>query len=267
MPVQIALSSDFQPWADDKVGDVLGDLEVQRVTGSLGDSLGAPEPHPEPVVAVDSTSEPSVSAEIGIVPEASELTEEAPVSVMYANFAETLVVEVASEDKALIEPVEEDPAVESVVAVQIEAPAVVEEGTTVPEEASPETTIIYDESFASEQEEVSPEVAIPFDETTGSEAAEAPVVKEEAAVQFETPAEVTAVVEASIDIATQMIFSGSPHESSDPGETAVTAPSGFAAQGTDSETATQAAIPGKSSMGISLDHISLFQISCLELTC
>lgn len=227
MPVHIALSSDFQPRADDKVGDALGSLEVQRVTGSWGDFLVAPEPQPEPVVAIHSTPEPSVSAEVGIVPEASEMTEEAP------------------EDKMVIEAAEEDPAAESVVAVQIEAPTVVEEVTDVPEEAPSETTIIYDETSASEQEEVSPEVAIPFDETTGSEAAESPVVEQEAAVQFETLAEVTAPVEASTDNATQMISSGSPHESSDGGETAVPASSEFAAQGADSGTATQAAIPGK----------------------
>lgn len=245
MPVLIASSGDFQPWADDKMGDALGGLAVQRVIGSWEDVLITPEPQPEPVVAVHSTPEPSVSDEVGIVPEASEMTEEAPLSVKDANLAGTLRVEFALEDKAPIEAAEEDPSAESAVAVQIEAPAVVEEGTDVPEEASPETKIIYDETSVSEKEEFSPEAAIPLDETSGSEAAEAPVVEEEAAVQFETPAEVTALVEASTDIATQMIFSGSLHESSDPGETAVPAPSEFAAQGADSGRATQAPIPGK----------------------
>lgn len=115
----------------------------------------------------------------------SGIVPEACEAVEHAAFRETVVDEVTPEGKLLIE---------------VPDAAVVEEGTDVAPEASPL-------------------VAIPLDETAGSEPAEAPVVEEEVAGKFQTPAEVTAPVEASTDMATT-ITGPVAHESSDRSEAA-----------------------------------------------
>lgn len=197
LSIQTALQDDPQPWTDEEVDDELVAPEVRQ------EILAAPEPQPEPLTPTEPDPEGAATAEVSIGAEVCDAVEEAPSSVEEAAPVETVVDEVAPDVKSFSETTEVDSALESVVTVR--ADAVVEVATAVPTEASPEVTILTDETFE-------------------SESADAQIVEEEAAAEvLVTPAEVDACVEVPNDSAATVTASAAPHESSDQGGAAVPA--------------------------------------------
>lgn len=202
-----AFQDHSQPWIDDGVKDA---LVTQEVLGSWEHILAAPEPQPELVIPTESVPEVAAPAEVSIEPEPEALS-----FLEEAALEESVVVQIAPEVETLVEAAEKDPAAESTVAVHAEAPAIVEEWTAVPAE-------------------VSPQFAIPFDDIVVSEPAETSQIEEAAVpVMSETPAEVTALVEAPLDFAGPVTASAPPHESLESGEAAASVLSEYAAPGED----------------------------------
>lgn len=229
LPVQKALLEDSQPWANEEE-DVLEALEAQEDLGSGVDLLAAPEPHLLPVTFAEPVPEVAAPAEVGTEPGDSVVVVETSLAVVEDVPAETVATEATPEDKTVTEPTENEPAPEPEVAVKTEAPAVVEEVTPV-------------------SAEVSSENATPSVEIVASEPTEVSVVKEEVAeVISETPAEVAAPVEAPISNAAPATAPATPHESSEPDETASSAPSEPVPLATNEAAApsTEAALPAPS---------------------
>lgn len=193
LPVQSAFLDDFQPGTDE-LEDVLVAMEAQEDLGSDEDLLVAPANPADHFVPAEPVAEAASTGELNMESEASEV--EVPHEEK-AGLVE-IVSMVAPEDKALIRAAKEDLAGESAMAVEVDVPAVIEDESPVPAEASPQ-------------------VAIPSDETTVSESAEAPVLEEE-------PAAVAAKVYTSMEASTANTFSVTPsvasHGSSEPGEAA-----------------------------------------------
>lgn len=204
-----AFQDQSQPRADDEVKDA---LVTQEVLGSWEHILAAPEPLPEAMIPTEHVPEAAAPAEISIEPQACESVEKAPSSVKEAAPEESVVREFAAEVKALVEAVEKYPVAD---AIQAETPAIVEEGTAVPAEVSPQFAVPFDDIVVSEPGETSQmeEVAVP--------------------VMSETPAEVTALVAAPLHLAAPVTALEPPHDFLESSTAAAPVLSKFAAPGED----------------------------------
>ncbi|KAM6994270.1 uncharacterized protein LKV04_006678 [Tautogolabrus adspersus] len=178
LPVQTTLPEDLQPGSDDEAEVVLVALEAKEDLNSGVDLLPVPEPQQEPVATADSTTEAASPTEASTEPGAVlVVVEDLPVVEEPAP-VETIDTEATPEVEVFVKSTEEVSSVESIVDMQADPHAVVEETTAGIAEAS---------------SEIDP----PAVEPVISEPTEAPVAEEKAAVSAtEAPVKVVAPVEA-----------------------------------------------------------------------